>query len=280
MEDRREGEDDRRGGFHLRLPRIRFLRPLVYLAVAAVVAMVVLGWWNYWRLGAEIVERDKIIAVFEDSVAAQSDTIAGLRVIVVETDTALVRSRRETARVNKRVSVLLTTLSERPTQVIRVPGQPPVIVIDGEPATPEQIAGKVERCNTLAVACADLQVRYSLDSIAADSTIAARDDVIEGHVEKDRLQAQVDSTKDEQITALKKRSAGRPFTVVLGPGLLYDLGGCPETTVQTEYFDGFTTTTTSNGSCDKIKYGIGITAGLDLVWLTDKLVKGFKLIGG
>lgn len=272
--DQREGPDDRRSGWSLRLPRIRFIRPLVYLAVGAVVVFSVLGWYRNWRLGADIVERDKVIAVMEAREDSASAVLDSVMVVKTADSTVAAATERQLAVVGVRLDKALRTLSRRPVRVVRVPGEPPVIVIDGVPANPEEIATTIDRCNTLAAECADFRAKARLDSIADAAHVATLEGVIVKHEEKDVLQAQTDSTKDKQIVALKKRTSGHPFTFTVGPSMLYRMDPCGGSTssdpVEVEE-TGVTISVQTSTPCTRLVYGLGITGGLDLVWFIGKV---------
>ncbi len=270
---------DRRSGFHLRLPKWRFIKPLLYAAVTVFVVVTIYGWFTNWRLGADIVERDGVIAAYKDSVETANAVKDSLVVVVSQGDSARARQDSAMARVDRRVTVLLATLSQRPTQVIRLPGETDTVTLvvigeDTTTVTPE-IGERLEACNTLAVTCADLQVAARLKATADSTSIAQRDDVILAHEKKDTLQATKDSVQTEQITALKKRSAGSPITVVLGPGIYYDMTSCEAVVVVSDEFASAVATQ----DCPTIRWGIGVTGGLDLIWSVGKVVAGFRLFG-
>jgi len=83
------------------------------------------------------------------------------------------------------------------------------------------------------------------------------------------FQAATIDTMQVQIGALKKRGSRKPFTFTLGPSVIYDMAPCGgSTSVQ---FDDVAVTTSE--SCNRLAYGIGITGGLDLIWLTETIGK-------
>lgn len=279
-EERREGEEDRRSSWHLRLPKIRFLRPLLYAVVLGGVLLLLIGWWRNWRLGAEIVERDRVIAEQTTVVEERDETINVLLVVVEEGDAARVEADAAHEQTKRKLRSAERTLAARPTRVIRVPGDPIVRVITANGDTTqvtEELADFVEACNTLAVTCADYRVAAELKHTADSISIFQRDDVIAGHVAKDSSQAALDSTKTEQIKALKKRSAGSPIAVALGPGIYYDMTSCTATVFVSDPETG--TSAVGTQDCPTFRWGVGITGGLDLVWTVDKLVWVAKLSG-
>ncbi len=274
----REGPDDRRSGWSLRLPRIRFLRPLLYAAVVVGLVLLIAGWWQNWRLGAEIVERDGVIAAQTDTIEVHNDSINVLLVVVVEGDRARAEVDVAHTKTKKKLRSAEITLAARPTRVIRVPGDPIVRVITANGDTTqvtEELAGFVEACNALAITCADYRVAAELKHTADSISIIQRDDVNTAHIVKDTAQAALDSTKTEQIKALKRRSAGSPITVVLGPGVYYDMTSCEAVVVVSDEFASAVATQ----DCPTFRWGIGVTGGLDLIWTVDKLVWVGKVVG-
>lgn len=233
---------------------------------------------NYWNQDGEIKDRDGHI----EELAARVDSAESVVVVAEErADTAEAAEERANARAD---STMLAHTEHVPTVIYRTitvgePGQGGVttpetvaiVTIDSVPyPVPVPVGQSLERCVAAANDCQ--AARDSADiSEAADSVVIHEKTVLIGF-----QAAQID-TMEVQIEALRRRGDHSPFTVVLGPGVFYDMTSCEAVVVANDPETGASAVATQD--CPTFRWGIGVTGGLDLVWTVNTIGRAFSIFG-